>query len=175
MSVPPPHQGVDRFLFPMSAPSPHQGVDRFPVPRVSPLPPPGRRPFPCFLCQPPSPPLKKSFSSKHEILSEYSNLILSFIFSKSQLFSLFLTCTLIGVSCGHDIFSDSTVSMQVRSTEKFLEAFEKSFSSKHEALSEYSNLILRFIFSKPQLFSLFLTYNLISVSCSRDFFTDAKI
>ena len=43
-------------------------------------------------------------SSKHEDLSEYSNLILSFIFSKSQLFSFFLTCNLIGVSCGHDFF-----------------------------------------------------------------------
>ena len=45
--------------------------------------------------------MKKSFSSKHEDLSKYSNLILSYIFSKSQLFSLFLTCNLIGVSCGH--------------------------------------------------------------------------
>ena len=34
---------------------------------------------------------KKSFSPKNGVLSEYSNPILSFIFSKSQLFSLFLT------------------------------------------------------------------------------------
>eukprot|EP00493_Phyllostaurus_siculus_P026851 UN27197 len=49
--------------------------------------------------------LKKSFSSKRDVLSEYSNSILGFIFSKSQLFSLFLAYNLIGVSslsCIHD-------------------------------------------------------------------------
>ena len=59
--------------------------------------------------------------------------------------------------------------MFVKSTENFLEAFEKRFSSKHEVLSEYSNLILSFTFSKSQLFSLFLTYILIGVSCCHDF------
>ena len=50
--------------------------------------------------------LKKSFSSKHEVLSEYSNSILGVIFSRSQLFSLFLAYNLIGVSCGHDFFTE---------------------------------------------------------------------
>ena len=45
---------------------------------------------------------KKVFAQKNEVLSEYSILILSFIFKKSQLFSLFLTYNLIGVSYGHD-------------------------------------------------------------------------
>ena len=45
---------------------------------------------------------KKSFAQKNEVLSEYSILILSFIFKKSQLLSLFLTYNLIGVSYGHD-------------------------------------------------------------------------
>ena len=49
--------------------------------------------------------LKKRFSSKRDVLSEYSNSILGFIFSKSQLFSLFLAYNLIGVSCGHDFFT----------------------------------------------------------------------
>ena len=57
----------------------------------------------------------------------------------------------------------------VKSTENFLEDFEKSFNPKNGVLSEYSNLILSFIFSKSQLFSLFLTYNPIGVSCGHDF------
>ena len=39
-----------------------------------------------------------------------------------------------------------TLNMFVQSTENFLEAFEKKFQLKHEVLSEYSNLILSFIF-----------------------------
>eukprot|EP00493_Phyllostaurus_siculus_P024141 UN24478 len=46
----------------------------------------------------------------------------------------------------------------------FPEAFEKSSSIKLELLSKYSNPILSFIFSIFQLFSLFLTYNLVGVS-----------
>ena len=42
---------------------------------------------------------------KYEVLSEYSIPILSFIFQKSQLFSLFPTYNLIGVSYGHDFFT----------------------------------------------------------------------
>ena len=41
---------------------------------------------------------------KYEVLSKYSILILSFIFKKSELFSLFLTYNLIGVSYGHAVF-----------------------------------------------------------------------
>ena len=59
-------------------------------------------------------------------------------------------------------------------TANFLEAVEKRFNSKHEVLSKYSNLILSFIFSKSQLFALFLRYNLIGVSCGHDIFTDGK-
>ena len=66
------------------------------------------------------------------------------------------------------------LTMFVMSTEKFLEAFEKKVSSKHEVLSEYFNPILSFILSKFQLFSIFLTYNLIDVSYDYDFFTEAK-
>ena len=62
-----------------------------------------------------------------------------------------------------------TLNMFVKPIENFLEAFEKSFSPKIGALSEYSNPILSFIFSKSQLFSLFLTYNPIDVSCGHDF------
>eukprot|EP00493_Phyllostaurus_siculus_P024700 UN25041 len=47
--------------------------------------------------------------------------------------------------------------MFVKPIKNFLEAFEKSFSPKNGGLSEYSNSILSFIFSKSQLFSLFLT------------------
>ena len=60
-------------------------------------------------------------------------------------------------------------------TENFLEAVEKSFNSKHEVLSEYSNLILSFIFSKSALFSLSLTYNLIGASFGHDLFTETNI
>ena len=38
--------------------------------------------------------------------------------------------------------------MLVKSTENFLEIFEKAFSPKKEDLLEYSNLILSFIFKK---------------------------
>ena len=68
-------------------------------------------------------------------------------------------------------FSD-TSNMLVKSTEMFLEAFQKKVcSKKNEFLSEYSILILSFIFKKSQLFSLFLTYNLIGVSYGHAFFT----
>ena len=39
---------------------------------------------------------------------QYSNLILSFIFSKYQFFSLFLTYNPIGASCGHDFLLTPT-------------------------------------------------------------------
>ena len=85
---------------------------------------------------------EKKYLLKNEVLSEYSNHILSFIFSKSKLFSLFLTYNLIGVWCGHAFlywrkdlssakFSD-TSNMFAQSTEKFLEPFLKSFFSKKE-------------------------------------------
>ena len=84
--------------------------------------------------------LKKSFSSKHEVLSEYSISILGVIFSKSQLFSLFLAYNLIGVSRGHDFsywnkdlrptnLSD-TPNMFFKSTESILDAFEKKCQLK---------------------------------------------
>ena len=49
--------------------------------------------------------------------------------------------------------------MVIRRIENFLEAFEKKFQPKNVILSEYSNPILSFIFSKFELFALFLTYN----------------
>ena len=74
---------------------------------------------------------------KYEVLSEYSIPILSFIFQKSQLFSLFPTYNLIGVSYGHDFFYwrkdttfanfSDTSNMLVKSTEMFLGAFQKNF------------------------------------------------
>ena len=67
-----------------------------------------------------------------------------------------------------------TLNMFVKFTEIFVEASKKSFGSNHEILSEYSNSILSFIFSKSQLFSLFLSYNLIGVLCGYDFFTEAN-
>ena len=51
--------------------------------------------------------------------------------------------------------------MFVKSTEKFLEAFEKSFSSKYEVLSEYSNPILSFILSTFFELKLFFFHNLL--------------
>ena len=62
-------------------------------------------------------------------------------FFKISIFSLFLTHNLIGVSCGHDIFTDgktdmgkinlsNTFNMFVKFTENFLEAFEKKIQLK---------------------------------------------
>ena len=68
---------------------------------------------------------------------EYSNPISSLIFSKSQLFSFFLTCNLIGVPYGHDFFLPTQRAMlggpfkyleHVRKANRnFPEAFEKIF------------------------------------------------
>ena len=78
----------------------------------------------------------------------------------------------------HDFFTDAksyvrrtsdTLNMFVKSTENFLDALEKNFSPKNGGLSEYSNPTWASFFSKSQLFSLFLTYNLISVSCGLNF------
>eukprot|EP00493_Phyllostaurus_siculus_P007042 UN07115 len=49
--------------------------------------------------------------------------------------------------------------MSVKSTENFLGAFEKNFSSKSEVLSQYSSLISSSLFQNLN-FLLFLTYNL---------------
>ena len=53
---------------------------------------------------------------------------------------------------------------------KFLDSFIKSFSSKHESLSEYSSCILVSFFFKS-VFLLFLTYTLIGMACGHDSFT----
>ena len=53
---------------------------------------------------------------------------------------------------------------------KFLDSFIKSFSSKHESLSEYSSCILVSFFFKSH-FLLFLTYTLIGMACGHDSFT----
>ena len=110
--------------------------------------------------------LKKSFSSKHEVLSEYSNSILGVIFPRSQLFSLFLEYNLIGVSCVHD-FSywdkdlgqtdlPDTPNMFLKSAENILDAFEKkSFSSKHDVFSEHPNFYFELSSSVFQLTLLF--------------------
>eukprot|EP00493_Phyllostaurus_siculus_P005517 UN05561 len=67
--------------------------------------------------------------------------------------------------------------MVVKFTKKLVEAFEKSLASKNEVFSEYCNHILMLIFSKFQLFSLLLAYNLAGVStvmCGHVFFTNTK-
>ena len=66
------------------------------------------------------------------------------------------------------------LTMFLKSIENFLEALEISFSPTNGGLSKYSNMILSFIFSESQLFSLFLTCNLIGASCGDEFFTDAE-
>ena len=95
---------------------------------------------------------EKFFISKHEDLSEYSNSILSFISSKSQLFLFFLTYDPIGVLCGHDFcfywYKDlgsvdlsDTSSMFVKPAENFLEAFDKKFQFKKWGRNEFQNAI----------------------------------
>eukprot|EP00493_Phyllostaurus_siculus_P009504 UN09626 len=52
---------------------------------------------------------RKSLISKHVSLSKYSNWILSFMFFSKSHFLLFLTYTLIGMSCCHDFFTDAKI------------------------------------------------------------------
>ena len=121
--------------------------------------------------------LVKSFSSKHEVLLEYSYMILTFIFKKSQLFSLSLTYNLIVASCGHAFFTDTK--SQVRRTFQIL--WKCSWSpqrSSYWPLTKYPNPIMSFILSTSQLFPLFLIYYLIEVSChscGHAFFIDANM
>ena len=56
-----------------------------------------------------------------------------------------------------------------KDTKTFLEIFEKSFSSKHEALSEYSNPILSFIFRNLNYFHS--SSKIIVVQYKEHFFT----
>ena len=84
---------------------------------------------------------KKSFSPKNSVLSEYSNPVLSFIFQNINIFHVyldiiwllshvFMILSLKGryISRRHT----HTLKMIAKATEKVLEVFEKSFSSKHE-------------------------------------------
>ena len=48
--------------------------------------------------------------------------------------------------------NSNTLNMFVKPTEKFLQAFEKSFSSKNEVLPEYSVLVWSFIFRAKTFF-----------------------
>ena len=114
---------------------------------------------------------KKSFSSKCEFLSEYSDLTLSFIFQNLN-FSCFswhiiwLVCRAVTTFL---LTQQSRLSRLPRYLERLRKAYEKisrgtwknSFSSKHEVLSEYSNLVSSFIFH-------FLSWNCLS-SASRKF------
>ena len=65
----------------------------------------------CLIWSPPKKFLQHKLEGywKYEVLSEYSIPILSFIFQKSQLFSLFPTYNLIGVSYGHDFFTGAKI------------------------------------------------------------------
>ena len=58
--------------------------------------------------------------------------------------------------------------MSVKSVENVLETFEKSFISKNEVLSEYSNTILSFIFGAETFFQRPLENFLLALrTCSR--------
>ena len=84
-------------------------------------------------------------------------------FSKSQLFSLFLTYNQIGASYGHDFLL--TQRTRLDGTPRYLQycckayrkfstnIWKKSCNSKYEVLSEYSNLIFNFILIKPHMLS----------------------
>ena len=105
---------------------------------------------------------KQSFTSKHEVLSDYSNPILGFIFWKSQLFSLFLAYNLISVSCGHAFFywGNNTCqadlpdapNMFLKSTENVLEVFEKKFQLKTWGRNK-SQIRGWNLLTKPRVFS----------------------
>ena len=97
-----------------------------------------------------------------------------FHFSKYQLFSLLLRYNLIAEPCGHDFVTEGKIYFEKAYTylENVRKGHRKSFGSlwkkfqlKTWVLSEYSNLI----FAKSQLFSFFLTYNLIGALCGHDF------
>ena len=70
---------------------------------------------------------------------------------------------------------EPSILMTIKSPKLEMLQRSKSFSSKHEFLSYYWNFILRFMLSKSQFFSLFMAYNLISVSCGHESFTGKKL
>ena len=97
-----------------------------------------------------------------------------FHFSKYQLFSRLLIHNLIAEPCGDDFVAEGKIYFEKVYTylENVRKGHRKSFGSlwkkfqlKTWVLSEYSNLI----FAKSQLFSFFLTYNLIGALCGHDF------
>jgi len=100
---------------------------------------------------------KKGFTSKHEVLSEYSDLTLSFIFqnlnfSRFSWHIIWLVCRTVTIFVL--LTQRSRLSRLPRHFEHFRKAYKKisrgtwkkSFSSKHEVLSEYFNLVSSFIF-----------------------------
>ena len=85
--------------------------------------------------------LQKKLCSKNEVLSEYSNPISSFIFQNINFFHLYSDIiwllshvVMILLLKGRYISRrhTHTLKMFAKATEKVLEVFEKSFSSKHE-------------------------------------------
>ena len=94
---------------------------------------------------------KKNLCSKHKVLSEYSNPILSFIFQNINFFHFYSDIIWL-LSHVVMIFSlegrcisrrhTHTLKMFAKATEKVLEVFEKSFSSKHEF---YQNIPTSFL------------------------------
>ena len=97
----------------------------------------------------------KSFSSKHEVLSEYSTLTLSFIFQNHNFFRfswhiIGLVCCIVTIVSPTQRSRLSKPPRYLRRTRKahgkFSRDIWKKFFSKHEVLSKYSNLTLSFIF-----------------------------
>ncbi len=105
----------------------------------------------------------KSFSSKHEVLSEYSKLTLSFIFQNHNFFRFSwhiteLVCRVVTMFLPTQRSRLSEPPRYLKSFRKGYRKFsrhiwEKSFSSNYEVLSKYSNLTLSFIYIfRPETF-----------------------
>ena len=97
-------------------------------------------------------------------LSEYSNLTLSFIFSKSQLFNF--SWHRFGLMCrAVTIF---LLTQRTRSGAPF-RSLKKSFSPKNQVFSKYSNLTLSFIFQNLAWFFVLKLFSKASRNFSLDF------
>ena len=120
--------------------------------------------------------LEKSFCSKHEVLPEYSFLILTFILKRNinsfhflwhiiwsvrRVVTPFLLTQRVGLGAPSKYFE------LVREVHRkvLYRPLENILISKHEDLTKHPNPTMSFILSTSQLFSLFLTYYLIEGSC----------
>ena len=99
---------------------------------------------------------KKSFTSKNEVLSEYSDMILNFIFqnlnfSRFSWHIIWLVCRTVTIFLLKQTTRSNVPLRYLEHVRKAYRKFsrstwKKSFTSKNEVLSEYSDMILSFIF-----------------------------